>query len=196
VSLLQKVAPAGVRGTMSFAEDKILLWRTRRGDAEALSRLYEKYRATMVSVAAAMLRDRVAAEDVLHDVFVSFAERAPELELKTSLKGYLLTAVMNTVRNRCRQKASPVVGLGQVEVAAGGEGQAELAQKNEELERLRDAIVQLPQEQREVVTLRLQGELKFGEIARMVGANESTVRGRYRYGVEKLRTLMNGEVTR
>jgi|GEM_PF-4054533 len=50
---------------MSFIEDKILLWRTQRGDAEALGRIYEKYRAAVVSVAAAMLGDREAAEDVL-----------------------------------------------------------------------------------------------------------------------------------
>jgi RNA polymerase sigma factor (sigma-70 family) len=172
------------------------LWRTRRGDAEALCRVYEKYRLAMISVAAAMLRDRGAAEDVLHDVFVHFAQRAPELELKTSLKGYLMTAVMNAVRNSYRRKTSPVVGSENWDVAAAGEGQVELAEKKEELGRLREAIGQLPEEQREVVTLRLQGDMQFDEIARIVGANANTVRGRYRYGVEKLRALMNGEVTK
>ena len=57
----------------------------------------------MVSVAAAMLRDRGAAEDVLHDVFVSFAERVPELELTTSLRGYLMAALVNSVRNWLRR---------------------------------------------------------------------------------------------
>jgi RNA polymerase sigma factor (sigma-70 family) len=181
---------------MSFVEDKMLLWRTRRGDADALCRLYEKYRSAMVSVAAAMLRDQGAAEDVLHDVFVSFAERAPDLELRTSLKGYLLTAVMNAVRSRYRRKSSSAVGLEDCDVAAAGEGQVELAQKKEELGRLREAIGLLPEEQREVVTLRLQGQMQFGEIARVIGVNTNTVRGRYRYGVEKLRALMNDEVTR
>ena len=179
---------------MSFIEDKILLWRTQRGDAEALGRIYEKYRAAVVSVAAAMLGDREAAEDVLHDVFVRFAERAPGLELRTSLKGYLMAATTNSVRNRHRKKTPAAVGLDGLAVAATGDGQAEIAEQNEDLARLREAIGQLPEDQREVVTLRLQGDMKFDEIAVITGANANTVRGRYRYGLEKLRALMNGEV--
>jgi len=179
---------------MSFIEDKLLLWRMRRGDAEALGSIYEKYRKTVVSVAVVMLGDRGAAEDVLHDVFVRFAERAPELELKTSLKGYLMTAVVNAVRSRYRQAASPTVGLDELNLVSGGDGQVELAQKKEELARLREAITQLPPEQREVITLRLQGDMKFDKIAAIVGSNSNTVRGRYRYGLEKLRSLMNSEV--
>ncbi|MHC4302115.1 MAG: hypothetical protein ACYS7Y_33040 [Planctomycetota bacterium] len=48
-------------------------------------------------------------------------------------------------------------------------------------------------EQREAVVLHLKGGMRFGEIARMQGVSLSTTHGRYRYGMDKLRSLMNGE---
>jgi RNA polymerase sigma-70 factor (ECF subfamily) len=55
------------------------------------------------------------------------------------------------------------------------------------------AIAKLPCEQREVVALRLQGEMPFRQIARLQGESTNTVQSRYRYGIEKLRTLLKKE---
>lgn len=55
-------------------EDKLLVWRFNRGDTAALCRIYEKYRDSLLKVAVALLNDRSGAEDVLHDVFVGFAQ--------------------------------------------------------------------------------------------------------------------------
>ena len=55
-------------------EDRVLVWRFNHGDPAALCRIYEKYRAPLLKVAAALLHDRSSTEDVLHDVFEDFAE--------------------------------------------------------------------------------------------------------------------------
>ncbi len=67
---------------------------------------------------------------------------------------------------------------------------------DEELRRLADALALLPYEQREVVVLHLKGDLTFREIAAVQGGSINTVQSRYRYGIEKLRSLLNGEVQR
>jgi RNA polymerase sigma factor (sigma-70 family) len=59
---------------------------------------------------------------------------------------------------------------------------------------LRKALNQIPYEQRETVILHLKAGMKFREIARLQGASISTVHGRYRYGLNKLRSLLNSEV--
>ena len=59
---------------------------------------------------------------------------------------------------------------------------------------LRHVIAQIPKEQREVIGLYMQGEMSLREIARIQDASVSTVRGRYRYGLSKLRSLLNSEV--
>ncbi|MHC4759215.1 MAG: sigma factor-like helix-turn-helix DNA-binding protein [Planctomycetota bacterium] len=55
-------------------------------------------------------------------------------------------------------------------------------------------MAQLPYEQREAVILHLRAKMKFRQIAKLQNVSTSTVQGRYRYGLEKLRSILNGEV--
>ena len=93
-------------------EDKLLIFKFNRGSREALQGIYEKYKDDLVTLAAALLIDKNLAEDVVHDVFVSFIESAQKFRLTGSLKGYLATCVANNARNRIkadriRSKANP-----------------------------------------------------------------------------------------
>jgi RNA polymerase sigma-70 factor (ECF subfamily) len=65
---------------------------------------------------------------------------------------------------------------------------------SERCERLNRALAELPYEQREVVVLKVKNGLKLKDIARLQNVSISTVHGRYRYGMDKLRTLLNGEI--
>jgi RNA polymerase sigma factor (sigma-70 family) len=78
----------------------------------------------------------------------------------------------------------------------GAAGPEQAAILIEETGRLHDAITELPDEQREVVLLRLKANLKFRDIARLQQTSVSTVLGRYRYGLDRLRSRLNGEVQR
>jgi len=53
-------------------EDRLLIWKFNRGNVEAVRRIYDKYKDDLVTLAAALLHDVGAAEDVVHDVFVGF----------------------------------------------------------------------------------------------------------------------------
>src|SRR5512142_1475270 len=104
-------------------EDKLLVLRCKRGSREALTRIYQKYKADLLLLAMALLNDRSAAEDVVHDVFVSFVNGLGAFRLTGSLKGYLLTCVANHARNwnkaeRRRQRRAGGPG----EEAAGDSG--------------------------------------------------------------------------
>jgi hypothetical protein len=76
-------------------EDKILVSRLRRGDAEALCRIYEKYRDNLLRLAVSLSNDTATAEDIVHDVFASFIRQARQFRLTGSLKSYLATCVAN-----------------------------------------------------------------------------------------------------
>ncbi len=80
-------------------EDKLLVLRCRRGSREALTRIYEKYKADLLLLALGLLNDKTAAEDVVHDVFLSFVRHLDTFRLTGSLKGYLLTCTANHARN-------------------------------------------------------------------------------------------------
>ena len=54
-------------------EDKLLVLRCKHGSTDAMRRIYVKYKDCLLTLAKALLNEKAAAEDVVHDVFVSFA---------------------------------------------------------------------------------------------------------------------------
>lgn len=176
-------------------EDSVLVWKIKHGSSDALCRIYEKYKRDMLSLANALLHDLNAAEDVVHDVFVSFVQSADEFKLTGSLKGYLLTCVANLSRDKVRAKKREPQGLNSVDIqASNGCLPIHTVISAEQLYRLKDAIAKLPYEQREVVVLHLQAGRTFRQIAELQEAPVGTIQSRYRYGLEKLRALLNSEV--
>jgi RNA polymerase sigma-70 factor (ECF subfamily) len=65
---------------------------------------------------------------------------------------------------------------------------------SEELDRLNNAMAQVPYPQREAVVLHVQGGMKFRAIAKTQNVSVNTAQSRYRYGLDKLRSLLNSEV--
>jgi RNA polymerase sigma factor (sigma-70 family) len=191
-------------------EDKLLVLRCRRGSREALTRIYEKYRADLLLLAMGLLNDKTAAEDVVHDVFLSFVHHLDTFRLTGSLKGYLLTCAANHARNW--NKAERVRGRVAVSVPDADsaipkpfgleaatrrvDGPLETLVCNEQLELLSGALAELPFEQREALMLHLHGRMTFQAIAKARQISTNTAKSRYRYGIDKLRSILNGKVSK
>ncbi len=186
---------------MRVADDRQLVARLRQGDRDALRQIYLKYKDDLLTIATCMLADRAGAEDCLHDLFVALASDSMRVRLDGNLKGYLITAVANRSRDRLRRRQrspqtseAPDQAVGEAVTAAADPAAAMI--EREEADRLYLAIAALPAEQRAVITLRLHGELTFEEIARQLGVSNNTIRSRYRYGLEKLRSSLDVGVER
>jgi RNA polymerase sigma-70 factor (ECF subfamily) len=176
-------------------EDKWLLWKLKQGSSAALCQIYEKYKNTLLGLAIALSNDKTVAEDIVHDVFVSFAQSAGNLALKGSLKSYLSTAIANRVRNLGRDKIRPAVDIETIDIAGADSVRPErLAMSKEHTQRISSALSQLSYEQQEVITLHLQTGLKFKEIAKSQSISINTIQSRYRYGIDKLRSILDDEV--
>lgn len=176
-------------------EDELLKLRFKCGSSEALRRIYEKYLNSLLTLAMALLNDVNAAEDVVHDVFVSFTKSTGNFRLRGSLKSYLATCVINRARDRIRETKRKPVGSAESDLMMSeANGPEKSVIYNEETRRLNQAIAQLPDEQREVIILRLNSQMKFKEIAKLQGVSTNTIQGRYRYGLNKLRSILNDKV--
>lgn len=176
-------------------EDRLLIWKFRRGSKEALARIYEKYAAFLLTLATALLNDANTAEDVVHDCFVSFVQLGTKLKLEGSLKAYLATSVLNRVRDNIRSVKRKPLASGNTDVVASSEKGPELAAVcSEESRQLSKAIAELPYDQREIIILRLQSGINFVKIAKSQNLSVNTIRSRYRYGLDKLRSILNSEV--
>jgi RNA polymerase sigma-70 factor (ECF subfamily) len=176
-------------------EDKLLIWRFKRGSSDALCRIYKKYKDNLLRLASALSNDQNAAEDIVHDFFVSFAQSPEKLKLNGSLKSYLARCVVNRVRNanktRRRQEATGLDGT--ATVRSNSKRPEQWIIDSEQLRQLNDALAQLPEQQREVIILHLQGEMKFKAIAELQDVSINTVQSRYRYGLDKLRSILDSE---
>lgn len=176
-------------------EDKWLIWKLKNGSSDALCRIYKKYKNDMLGLAIALSNNKTVAEDIVHDCFVSFAQSANKLQLRDSLKSYLSTSVANRVRNLGRDKIRPALDVDEIDIAGpDSDCPSHLAISKEQVQRINLALSKLPYEQREVIILHFQSGLKFKEIAKSQDISINTVQSRYRYGIDKLRSILDGEV--
>ncbi len=168
--------------------DRRLVHRLQHGDAEALQQIYHRYKEDLLTVAMSLLGDVHAAEDCVHDVFVHFAEAPADLRVNRSLRSYLVRCVANRAKNVLLRRGWQAPPSRDEPESLDCPVRGSVA--SEESEQVFEALAQLPPEQREVITLRIHGQMRFGEIAEQLELSINTVQSRYRYGIERLRTLL------
>ena len=178
-------------------EDRLLVWKFRHGSKDAFCRIYEKYRDDLLRLAISLLNEAGVAEDVVHDVFTSFIQNANRFQLTGSLKSYLATCVANRARNVNRaHQLRHNLGVDASAPATDSSRPEKWIIISDEFRRLRNALAKLPYDQRETVILRAQAGMKFRQIAKLQSVPIKTVQSRYRIGLDKLRSILNGEVTK
>jgi len=177
-------------------EDKLLILRFKKGRNGALRQIYDKYKVELLKLAVVLTGDVNAAEDMVHDVFVKFAQSSDRIRLSGSLKNYLITSVINRVRNYQRDNSRHgETGLEGADLVTSSErSPLQWAVLSERLTLLSRALQELPYEQREVISLRMEMDMTFRRIARLQRTSVNTVKGRYRYAIAKMRSLLDGEV--
>ena len=149
-------------------EDKLLVLKCKHGNKEAMCRLYEKYKDYLLTLAKGLLGEQATAEDVVHDVFVSFARTVRHFKLTGSLKAYLATCVSNLARDKIRSRIRQAQALDSMNpVTLCSDNPAQSVIETEELTLLRQALNQIPYEQRETLMLHLKADMKFRKIARL-----------------------------
>jgi RNA polymerase sigma factor (sigma-70 family) len=177
-----------------ISEDQRLLKRLRAGDKDALRRIYEKYIDDLLRVVLSLLPDIQAAEDCLHDVFVDLAGAANSMMIHSNLKSYLVSCAANRARDHLRKRTRQSTGQAkQLYPQPISHNPVKQLVDAEESIRVFEALAELPYEQREVFVLRVQGEMKFRQIAGLLGVSINSVQSRYRYAIEKLRSILDEE---
>jgi RNA polymerase sigma-70 factor (ECF subfamily) len=175
-------------------EDELLKWKFRQGSTEALSCIYRKYLDDLLTLAVGLLNDPNEAEDIVQDVFVSFAKSANRFKLRGSLKAYLTTSVVNRVRDRIRKRHKRSLDCDRLKADVDSQGPDHSLIYSEQWQRLMRAMEDLPYQQREAVLLRLKSYMRFREIAKVQNVSVHTAMARYKSGLNRLKSSLNGEV--
>lgn len=177
-------------------EDALLIWKLRNGREDGLVHTYGKYKNYLLKIACVLLDDRQGVEDAVQDVFVALAESAHRLRVDGNLKGYLVRCLINRVHN-IRKAGSERTGLPLSDIGEPCSDHKRPDQwitLDDEHKCVQAALKQLPESQRTVIALHVYADLRFKQIAQLQQISINTVQSRYRYGLEKLRSLLNGEV--
>lgn len=148
---------------------------------EEIEELYRRDLDRFVRVATAVLGDRDAARDAVHDGFAVAVRKRKSYSGRGALGGWVWQVVLNTVRNQARRRRPEPVAF-----------RDELASSNGSHEegRLQVALLALPERQRLVVFLHYYADLDYRTIATALGIKEGTVGATLTAARAALRSLM------
>ncbi len=170
--------------------------RVAARDAEALGALYDRYGRMVFGVLRALLPTPEAAEEVIQDSFHALWRSARGYsEARGSVRTWLLAIARNAAIDWLRTKGRPLGHERSLEAAAEVRDPLadELMERVALRARVRDALVALPPEQREVIVLAFYGGMTQTEIAARTGAPLGTVKGRARLAMARLRDTLAEE---
>ena len=177
---------------------KIFKINSKKLSLNDLENIYLNQKNSLLKFAYVLVGNIDNAEDIVQEVFLGFARAAGKKENLSNINGYLITAVLNKARNYYRDsKRSSNETLDCAdEIPSNNKSPEQWAILSDQLQLLSKAMGELPIEQREVVSLYMEGSLTFKQIAEIQEVSVSTAQGRFRYGIEKLQRLLANEVTK
>jgi RNA polymerase sigma-70 factor, ECF subfamily len=173
---------------MTNAGNEPLLRGLAAGDERAFAALYDQYGPRLYKTAFGILGRREDAEDAVQEVFTALVRSRKTLAGVIDLTAYLFSALRRAAA-RCaeRRKREPASSP----VVEDIEAKTDPNQTDHPFsDRLEQALQKLPEEQREVISLKIDGQLSFNQIAEVLGISINTAASRYRYALEKLREIL------
>lgn len=175
-------------------EDKDLISAITDRDRKVFEVFYKKYYKQLFAVAYRYVGNAQAAEEIVHDVFITIWNKADQLNIQYSMKSYLFRSVVNSALNVIKKEKTDA----QQRTAYLSVHGAELEDDNQDhkdaeeamLKGLELALELLPERCRQVMYLSRFGKLKQKEIAEQMNISIKTVKNHLTYGFQKLREHM------
>lgn len=171
-----------------------LLLRVTQGDQGAFARLYDMLSPRVFGLILRVLVDRSQSEEVLQEVFLEVWQSASKFAPKKGQgRSWVLTIAHRRAVDRVRSSQASAdrdVRAGFRDLEAPRDDVAESVEMRIEGRRVAEAVAELPEAQREAITLAYYGGYSQSEIAALVGSPLGTVKTRMRDGLSRLRILM------
>lgn len=163
--------------------------RIRQGEIEAVAEAYDKFAGSVRAFAKRLIGDPEAAEDLVHDVFVTLPSAVRNFRGESSFKTFLISIAVNHARHHLRAAARRRAAMQRYaeQPEAGGDDPEYLLRRRQLAELLSTAMDELPIDQRVAFVLCDVEERPSPEVAAIVGVPEATVRTRLFHARRKLR---------
>lgn len=178
--------------TMNAVDDRELVERLRHDDKSALDLLFRQHARAVFAFSYSQTRNRADAEDILQDTFVTLWERRHVIVLHTeSAVPWLLATArhksLNLARKRTRHRHADLLD---VDGATPDDTTAAAAELALTIEVVDQVIAQLPEMDRLVFALCVDGDQSYADAARDLGISHAALRGR----ISRLRARLRDEI--
>lgn len=153
------------------------------GDRRAYGSLYDRLGDRLLRVAAAMLRSSADAEDAVQDLFVNLARSRQRFLVVEDLDAYVFACLRHAIGAKLARAKTEETHLRRMAMQVSVVCEPPLPERDN----VAAALNSLPTDQREVVSLKIDGVLTFAQIAGVLQVSPNTAASRYRYALAKLR---------
>lgn len=170
--------------------DEALMTAVRNGDLAKLGLLFERYHVALFDFLSWMTGDRVAAEDLVQDIFVRILKYRATYRDGGSFETWLFRIARNARADyfRSRQPLEPLAAEA-LERPEPGPGPMRRLEANRERERLKRALLRLREDQRELIVLARYRGMAHEQIAALLGVEIGTVKVRIHRALRELRDI-------
>jgi RNA polymerase sigma-70 factor (ECF subfamily) len=177
---------------MSEESDFVLLERARQGNLEAFEHLVRRYTPRLYRVIRRIVYDEGEVESILQDTFLRLWENIGRYRNDRPFFPYLVTVALNRARDLWRRENRLLEGEEVLEFLSdqGESDPLRIAEANETLQMLAQAVQTLPPMYRAVIALRYDAELSYEEIAAALDLPINTVRTHLRRARARLRRIL------
>jgi RNA polymerase sigma factor (sigma-70 family) len=167
---------------MTVADEDLML-QVRSGEAEMLGVLFDRYHTPLYNFYTKMTQDRALSEDLVQDVFLRILRYRQTYRPGTPFRAWIYHIARNARVDAMRKVKPEAPMLAEPTAPAT----ADAAQQKQEAQLLQRALMQLPEDKREILILSRYQELKYEEIARLMGCEVGAVKVRVHRALQQLR---------
>lgn len=157
----------------------------QNGDRSVFEEIYKGLQTPIYTIAFRITRDKSVSDDILQEVFIKLFVSPPKSPIKNP-RAYIFQIARNLAIDRMR-KQTQFVCLSDIENTKYLHTDDMILKTDVE-----SAIDTLPLDERQIVTLHINGELKFREISKIMSIPLGTVLWKYQKAVGRLRLIISG----
>ena len=180
---------------LAHLSDEAVLALVARSDEQALAELYRRFGRLAYGLAFRILRDDALAQDAVQEAFLGVWRAAGRFSAERAKPStWLLTLVhrraVDLVRREERRRTEPL----EAETEPGDVEATDEAELAAQRQTIREALRQLPAEQREAIELAYYGGYTQSELAERLGQPLGTIKSRMFTGLARLRETLGEDV--